>query len=826
MGETKKAAPEEQPNTINDTFSSNSIISQDSLECLNQVAGVFGGEVTFLRLRGYSSSNKETDQKKKYSAAKTPIDKNWTSDDFESLPFIELAQWIDRGGWIGMRIPDGHIIVDVDNVHEGHAISLLLRHHDIKHHQLKTPNGYQFVFKDAELINRQNVKVFTECGFEVDYRLQKKGQIVIPTPGTAGREWLHVDQRDLDKMPNWFSPIYQISDKNIRPFNIPIAEGSRNTILYQHACRLKKMARSEEQILNAIDFMGTHLCVPSVDLNEINTIVGSAMKHIDTVIQVDRSSKALSSNGDKYDSDAEGISPKERPKFNNTDLGNAKRLVHYFGDDLKYCFAFGSWYVWDGKRWGIDQTGEIERKAKATVMKIYKEAMAEDDDKRIILMKHATKTESGQSLTNMIKWARSEEGIPVTPEQLDGDQWVLNCMNGTLDLKTGKLLPHQRDQFMTNILPVEYDPSAECPNWIKFLNRIMQDAQGNERPGLVEFLQRAVGYALTGSIKEQVIFFLYGSGKNGKSTFINTIKDLLGDYARQSSTETFMAKQNSGGATNDLARLKGARLVSAVESEEGKKLAESLIKQLTGGEPITARFLHKEFFEFTPTFKIFFVTNHKPQIRNSDLGIWRRIRLIPFNATIRVDEDDKSLPEKLRDEMPGILKWAVEGCLMWQKDGLVAPEEVMNATNEYRDEMDTMSHFVRDFCIVNPLAKASSADLYDAYKEWCDDNGEYTLTKNKFITKLRERMESHGNPITDYRTNTGRYWKGIALADKTDLPNISETATHGDTQKGVIKDFTTRKENSKSSVTASLKNEIMAGSREVAAAVGMEEGEL
>ncbi|MGO4268256.1 phage/plasmid primase, P4 family [Paenibacillus sp. TAF58] len=815
MTEKNKAASEEQPHKV----SSTSIISQDNLQCLIQVAEVFGGEVAFIRLRGYSSSNKETDPYKKYSAAKMPIDKNWTGDDFDSPAIGALVQWIELGGWVGMRVPTDHIIVDVDNVDEGHAISQLLQHNNVRHHQLKTPNGYQFIFKDANLVNKQNVKMFTDGGFEVDYRLQQRGQVVLPTSNTEGREWIQIDHTDLDEMPYWFSPLFQVSDKNARPFHIPIGEGSRNNTLFQHACRLKKMARTEDQIFKSLEFIGTYLCVPSVDSNEISKTVQSAMKYKDDVIKVDRSPISSSPN--------DFVRSTEKHKFNNTDFGNAERLVYHFGDDLKYCHLFGTWYIWDGKRWCLDETGEIERKAKATVRKMYKEAIDEEDDhRRVALMKHATNSESKQRISNMISLAQSEEGIPVTPAQLDGDQWVLNCTNGTLDLKTGELVPHQREQFMTNLISVEYNPNADCPNWIKFLNRIMQDAQGNERPGLVEFLQRAVGYALTGSIKEQVIFFLYGSGKNGKSTFINTIKDLLGDYARQSSTETFMAKQSSGGATNDLARLKGARLVSAVESEEGKRLAESLIKQLTGGEPITARFLHKEFFEFTPTFKIFFVTNHKPQIRNSDLGIWRRIRLIPFNATIRVDEDDKSLPEKLRDEMPGILKWAVEGCLMWQKDGLVAPEEVMNATNEYRDEMDTMSHFVRDFCIVNPLAKASSADLYDAYKEWCEDNGEYTLTKNKFITKLRERMESHGNPITDYRTNTGRYWKGIALADKTDLPNISDTVTQGDTQKGVIKDFAIRKENTKNSVTSVTKNEIMAGSREVAAAVGMEEGEL
>jgi putative DNA primase/helicase len=464
-----------------------------------------------------------------------------------------------------------------------------------------------------------------------------------------------------------------------------------------------------------------------------------------------------------YDHESDD-SVKEKPQFKNTDLGNAQRLVYHFGDDLRYCYHFGSWYIWDGKRWNRDETGEIDRRAKQTVRNIYQEALEADDDRRAALAKHAVASEARNKISNMIALSQSEEGIPVTPTQLDGDNWLLNCANGVVDLKTGKLLNHKRDYMMTNMIPTAYDPTAECPNWLKFLNRIMQDEQGRVRTELVDFLQKAVGYALTGSIKEQVMFFLYGSGKNGKSTFINTIKDLLGDYAKQSGTETFMMKQQQSAANNDIARLKGARLVSAVESEEGKRLAESLIKQLTGGEPITARFLHQEHFEFLPTFKIFFITNHKPQIRGTDPAIWRRIRLIPFTVTITAEEDDKTLPEKLRNEMPGILRWMVEGCLRWQEEGLGTPEEVTNATQGYREEMDTLSQFIDEHCVIEPTARVPSKDLYKEYQQWCEDNGEYVLAKNKFITRLKDRLESSmGVRIEDYRTNAARGYTGIGL---------------------------------------------------------------
>lgn len=803
MAETKKVAPDEQPSGTNNS-SVDSIIPQSATECLSTVAAMFDGESVFLKLRGYSSSNKEDADRKRYSAAKVPIDKDWTNSAFEGHSLSDLAAWIDRGGWIGMRIPADYIVVDVDDVAQGRIIGDLLKNQKINHHLLRTPNGYQFFFKDSGVIQKQNAKMFTECGFEVDYRLQHRGQIVIPTPNTEGRKWLHIERNELDDMPFWFTPVKQITAKNTRPFSVPIDEGARNTTLFQHACRLKKMARSKEDAARAIEFIGLYLCVPSVERDELETLLDSAYEYQDQVI--DLRTRSERNNVIELPSgktrDAAPFQTTFRPKFNYTDLGNAKRLVHYYGRDLRYCYAFGSWYVWDGKRWSKDETGAIERKAKATVMNIYQEALQEEDEKRVSLMKHASSSESRQKISNMISLAQSEEGIPVTPAQLDEDQWKLNCLNGVIDLKNGVLLSHSRDDLITNMVEAEYDPNADCPTWKKFLNRIMQDDHGNVREELIHFLQKAVGYALTGSIKEQVMFFLHGSGKNGKSTFINVVKDLLGDYSRQTGTETFMTKQNSGGVPNDLARLKGARLISAVESEEGKRLAESLIKQLTGGEPITARFLHKEFFEFTPTFKIFFVTNHKPQIRGTDPAIWRRIRLIPFTVTIPPEEDDKTLPDKLRNEMPGILRWAVEGCLKWQEEGLGAPDAVMNATAEYKEEMDTLSQFVEDYCVVHPTARVATKDLYKTYQDWCEESGEYCLAKNKFINKLKERMESHGSPITEFRTNQARGYVGIGLASDSNLFYPSDKVTQSDDKKSNHMNDTADKKNSELNVTS------------------------
>jgi putative DNA primase/helicase len=279
-------------------------------------------------------------------------------------------------------------------------------------------------------------------------------------------------------------------------------------------------------------------------------------------------------------------------------------------------------------------------------------------------------------------WPAVSQGYPVIPEHLDQDPWLFNVENGTIDLKTGELRPHERGALITKLAPVQYDREAECPTWWKFLMRIF-----NGNLALIEFLQKAVGYALTGSTREQCLFFLHGLGANGKSTLLEIIHTLLGDYAHRTSSETFLIKK-SGGIPNDVAALRGARLVGAVEVESGRRLAEVLIKEMTGGDRISARFLHAEWFDFKPEFKIFLAANHKPVIRGTDHAIWRRIHLIPFNVQIPKPEQDRDLPEKLKAELPGILNWALEGCQMWQLYGLEPPAEVQAATQDYREEMD------------------------------------------------------------------------------------------------------------------------------------------
>jgi putative DNA primase/helicase len=442
---------------------------------------------------------------------------------------------------------------------------------------------------------------------------------------------------------------------------------------------------------------------------------------------------------------------------NLTDLGNAERLVERHGVDLRYVYAWEKWLVWDGRVWKVDDTGEVERRAKETVRAIYVEASnAEGADARKALASHAKSSEARGRIEAMISLARSEPGIAIAPEELDADPWALTTPNGTLDLRAGELRPHRREDHITKASPVEYDPDAAAPAWAAFLERVLP---GEE---LRAFVRRVVGYSATGDTSEQCMMINHGTGANGKSTFQEAIAAALGNYAMRAPTEMLLAKHSSG-IPNDVARLKGARFVSASETEEGRRLAESLVKDLTGQDTITARFMRAEWFDFRPTHKLWLSTNHKPEIRGTDTAIWRRIRLVPWAVTIPPVQQDKKLPSKLREELPGILAWIVKGCLEWQREGLRPPAEVRRATGKYRAEMDVLAAFIDDECVVSEHATASAKALYSAYRGWCEENGEKAESQRRFGGRLKERGYESGRITTGARKGAVE-WYGIGLA--------------------------------------------------------------
>jgi putative DNA primase/helicase len=420
-----------------------------------------------------------------------------------------------------------------------------------------------------------------------------------------------------------------------------------------------------------------------------------------------------------------------------SDLGNAKRLISLHGEKLRHITEWG-WMVYDGQRWVRDMRGLAERMAKDTVGSIHWEAgQIEDEEKRKPVESWAFKSEDNARIKAMLNLAMTEEGVGVGPEAFDSQPFLFNVLNGTLDLCTGQLRPHNPCDMLSKIAPVKYDEKAECPTWLKFLTKIMDN-----NLKLVGFIQRALGYSLTGSIREQCLFFMYGTGQNGKSTFLDAIQNLLGDYAKTSSAEAFLAKDIGGdGPRNDIARLVGSRFVKAVEPEKGRRWAEALIKEITGGDIISVRFLRREFFEFKPEFKLWFAANHKPKVVGQDLGIWRRIRLIPFEIQISEDEKDLELPKKLEVEFPGILAWAVQGCQDWLQNGLQPPAEVLEATEIYKKESDVLHEFIIERCFRGRADKYKTIlkELYKAYVAYCTENSERPLGKQNFSESLQER---------------------------------------------------------------------------------------
>ena len=441
------------------------------------------------------------------------------------------------------------------------------------------------------------------------------------------------------------------------------------------------------------------------------------------------------------------------PDFHLTDLGNAERFVHDHGERLRYCHAWGSWLCWDGKRWKRDDSGEVYRLAAETVRDMYKAAgrLASADDRKA-MARHASTCEKRERLASMIVLAQNLEPVIVRVEDLDHDELLLNVDNGVLDLRTGDLRPHDPELLLTRLAPVVFGPTANAPTFETFLRRIF-----NGDVELMKFVRRAAGYSLTGNTGEQCLMLAHGSGANGKSTLLTVLQDILGDYAATTPAETLLTKRHGDGIPNDVARLQGVRLVAASESEDGRALSESRVKALTGGDRITARFMRAEWFEFTPEFKLWLATNHRPEIKGTDAAIWRRIRLIPFNVTIPEDERDPHLLDKLRGELPGILAWAVRGCLDWQKQRLAPPAAVTAATDDYRMESDHLGRFLEERTAVGEGFETKAAGLYSAYKAWCAEGGEAPVTATAFGRRMVER----GYARTDRRT--GRVYEGVGL---------------------------------------------------------------
>jgi len=681
---------------------------------------------------------------------KSPLTKNGFKDASADKQVVN--DWWDKHPDANIGLPTGKVndlvVVDVDVKNDAGGMDSLKQLQDecdrFDTRVVHTPSGgLHFYFSYPQGVD--TIKNRTNMKPGIDIRADG-GYVIAPGSSIDGnyyefddadKEIAELPQKLFEMLVSDKASICTDSDMNYEvsanDVMLGVEQGSRNQSVFRLASKLRgdDVPRdvAEAQVLIA-----AHNCNPPFSEDE-------ALRCLDSAYSLYQ----------------------PNPK-NPTDSGNAIRLVKLFGSDIRYVYEFKKWIHWDGSRWVFDEDGHMFRLAKETARSISQEAANEtDESRRRTLLQHALKSENKQQLDSMIQVAKTEEGVTISQSQLDQDKYLLGVANGVVNLKTGGLIDSSKESMITKRCGTVLNPNAECPQWLNFVNEI---TGGNKE--LANYLKKIVGYSLTGETKEQLFFFLHGNGANGKSVFVNTIQDMLGDYSMQTPVSTIMTR-GKGSINNDIARLRGARFVNTTETDEGSRFNESEIKLITGGDMISARFLHKEYFEYRPQFTLWISGNHKP-VPGDSYSIWRRLILIPFDVRFSEDKQDKNLTNKLMSELPGILNWAIEGCLEWQDEGLETPRVILDATKEYQTEMDRINSWMEDCCSssVSSHNSVRSSDLYKSYKNWADDNGEWRMNQRILGTKLAERG------FQKRRESRGWVYRGIKLNKPNDDQYKSE----------------------------------------------------
>jgi putative DNA primase/helicase len=442
-----------------------------------------------------------------------------------------------------------------------------------------------------------------------------------------------------------------------------------------------------------------------------------------------------------------------------TDTGNAERLVRLFRKDIRWTSTHG-WFSWHGSHWAEDDTKRLLGLTKKAARSIYQEAARARSQKAAeATAKHATKSESAGAREAMLVLAASEPGIAVRATDLNVDPWLFNVQDGTVDLRTGVLREHRREDLITRVSPVRYAGDTPAPVWRAFLERVLPDEE------VRSFVKKFLGYAMTGLVREHVLAVFWGTGRNGKTTLLEIVAHVLGDYFVTAHPGLLLVRRHDPHPT-ERATLFGRRLAACMETGGGERLNEPLVKALTGGDTVSARKMRQDEWNFSPTHKLVLITNARPRIAGTDEGIWRRIRLVPFDVTIPEQEQDPKLPERLRAEAPGVLKWLVEGCLEWQREGLKPPAAVARATSSYREEQDSLADFLAGIVATKAGSRLKASTLYQAYVKWADESGETPLGQRRFgeglVTRGYRRV----------REGTGVMYLDLALKEAEPEPLV------------------------------------------------------
>jgi putative DNA primase/helicase len=536
----------------------------------------------------------------------------------------------------------------------------------------------------------------------------------LPTVGLANApEWLLKEIQSPQKVREVSSPLQA---------NGEIPEGQRNDSLFRYGAALRTGGASCEEILSSIRDRNQARCKPPLEEAELSRIAESAAR---------------------YD-----------PVTTLTDMGNAERFVTQHGDSLKYCTSQRRWYIWDGQKWPPDRLKEVELLAKRVVRSIPAEAEGlANDDQRKAIRKWARQSESAERIRAMVRVAQSD--LAVAPDAFDTHPWLLNVENGTLDLKTGKFLPHNRDHLITKMAGAAWHSDAGCPTFLAFLERVL----GGDSE-LISFIQKVAGLSLIGQARERVLVVLYGRGANGKTVLLETLMSVLGDYALSTPAETFLSKKTSS-IPNDVARLKGARLVTCRETDREQRFCSASIKAITGGDKIAARFLYGEFFEFRPVGTPWLATNHFPDADRDDDALWDRLRVVPFMVKIPLEEQDRGLREKLLGERDGILRWAAEGCAEYLQGGLTLPKIMAESMWKRRASEEDLEGFIEEECYVSEDHRYNVTALYKAYVAFCKSSQKPVLDKRM----VGYALKANGfQKRRSGKTGTWEWW-GLAPRD-------------------------------------------------------------
>jgi putative DNA primase/helicase len=660
----------------------------------------------------------------------------------------ELNSWMWSGVGIVTGRLSGILVLDVDGSEGEQELK--------KHRHPTTPmvrtasGGLHLYFKHPNEEIRTGIRVAP--GLDV----KASGGYVVapPSVGPNGKpyEWIiSLEDAEPADPPEWLMQLIQKSPRRngtAGSVGDRIPSGQRNKELTSIAGTMRRRGMGGPEILAALLVANERRCEPPLKDEEVHKIATSVARYEPATLPIG------SANGSR--------GRPTPPCYTRSDLGNAERFIDMHGDKVRWCPARKAWLIYDGMRWDWDECGVAVKFAHETARSIHKDAALETDPaKQKEIAKFAVSSQDAKRISGMLSQARPY--LAVSMFELDRDPWIVNCRNGTLDLRTGELKPHRPADLITKLVPVEYDAAATCPRFHQFLKETLVD------DAVVSFIKRFAGYTLTGITRERLLAILHGSGKNGKTTLVEVLHSAAGDYATNTDTETILAKRYQG-VGNDVAALKGARFVSAAEVEQGRRLAESKVKQLTGSDTVTARYLFGEPFNFKPQFKLWLSTNNKPVIQGTDDAIWDRIRLVPFTQRFEGTRQDPKLLEKLLEELPGIFAWMVEGCLEWQEHGLGEPDSVRDATDKYRSEMDTLAAFIDDKCVVAANASVLAEELYQKYSLWCEHNGERKEAQKGFVPMLSERGFLRKRATSG--VNKGRYiWRGIGLRTGGNSPD-------------------------------------------------------